>query len=266
MSQLNNPLEIYRFLPKSNCRQCQFPTCLAFAAAVIKGQKSLNNCHQLDSSIIERLDGKIVKLATADSIHEQLLKSLKKEIASVDFSSSAERLGASFSWEKLKIKALGKDFIVDANGKITSDCHINSWVTIPLLNYIIYSKGNNVSGNWVPFRELKNGKSREAIFGKRCEKALKQIADTHTDLLEDIISVFGGRPAANVFSSDISLVLHPLPKIPILISYCKPVDDLESKLNIFFDTTAEDNLNIELIHMLCVGLVTMFEKITFRHS
>ena len=266
MFQLNNPLEIYKFLPKSNCRQCQLPTCLAFAAAVIKGQKSLNDCLQLDSNIIEQLDGKIVKLNTADSIHDQLLESLKKEIASVDFSSSAERLGATFSGEKLKIKVLGKDFVVDAKGNITSDCHVNPWVTIPLLNYIIYAKGSNVSGNWVPFRELKNGKSREAIFGKRCENALKQIVDSHTDLLQDIISVFGGRSVVNAFSSDISLVLHPLPKIPILISYCKPVDDLESKLNIFFDATAEDNLNIELIHMLCVGLLTMFEKITFRHS
>ena len=266
MSQLNNPLEIYKFLPKSNCKQCQLTTCLAFSAAVIKGQKSLNDCLQLDSNIIEQLDGKIVRLNTADSIHDQLLESLKKEIASVDFSSSAERLGATFSGEKLKIKALGKDFIVDAKGKITSDCHVNPWVTIPLLNYIIYAKGSNISGNWVPFRELKNGKSREAIFGKRCENVLKQIADSNIALLEDIISVFGGRPVVNACSSDISLVLHPLPKIPMLISYCKPVDDLESKLNIFYDATSEDNLNIELIHMLCVGLLTMFEKITIRHS
>ena len=266
MSQLNNPLEIYKFLPKSNCRQCQFPACLAFAAAVIKGHKSLNDCPQLDSSIIKQLEGKIVKLSTADSIHDQLLESLKKQIASVDLPSLAEKLGASFSGQRLKIKVLGKDFIVDAKGKITSDCHVNPWVTIPLLNYIIYSKGSNVSGDWVPFRELKNGKTREAIFEKRCENALKQIADAHTDLLQDIISIFGGRPVASIFSSDISLVLYPLPKIPILITYSKPTDDLESKLNIFFDITAEDNLNIELIHMLCVGLVAMFEKITFRHS
>jgi hypothetical protein len=266
LSKLNTPLDIYKFLPKSNCGQCQLAGCLAFAAAVIKGQKNLNECTNLDDHTIRQLNKQIVNLKTADTIQEQLLKSLQREISSVDFPSSALRLGASYTGKYLKIKVLGKDFMVDSNGIIISDCHVNYWVTIPLLSYIKYARGSNAAGNWVPFRELKNGKSREAIFRKRCEQALKHIIDKNTDLLEDIISVFSGSQLVNVFSSDISLVLYPLPKIPILINYYKPIDDLESKLNIFLDETAEDNLNIELIHMLCTGLVTMFERIAVRHS
>ena len=58
----------------------------------------------------------------------------------------------------------------------------------------------------------------------------------------------------------------PLPKVPILICYSKPEDDFESNLNLFFDSTAEDHLNIESIYFLGVGLVRMFEKIALRHS
>ena len=86
------------------------------------------------------------------------------------------------------------------------------------------------------------------------------------DLFEYILYIFGGKPAEISFTSDISLILHPLLRVPIAICYCKPEDDLESKLNVFFDSTAEDNLNIESIYLLGAGLAVMFEKITFRHS
>ena len=88
----------------------------------------------------------------------------------------------------------------------------------------------------------------------------------HTDLFEDMIRVFNGKQVENHYGSDVSLVLRPLPKVPILICYSKPEDGFESNLNVFFDSTAEDHLNIESIYLLAVGLVRMFEKIALRHS
>jgi len=88
----------------------------------------------------------------------------------------------------------------------------------------------------------------------------------HTDLFEDMMRVFNGKQVENYYSSDVSLVLRPLPKVPILICYSKPEDGFESNLNVFFDSTAEDHLNIESIYFLAVGLVRMFEKIALRHS
>ena len=266
MSKISSPLEIYKLLPKSNCKQCQVQTCLAFAGAVIKGQKRLNECPHLDKNIIEQLDGKIEKHTTLEEQQVKFLEPLKKEIAMIDFSSSAKRLGASLSGERLTIKCLNKNFIVDTRGNITSDCHINSWITVPLLNYVIHSKGKNFSGKWVPLRELRNGMQWNPLFEQRCEKPLKRLADTHMELFDDMLYIFGGKPAEVSFTSDISLILYPLPKVPILICYCKPEDDLESKLNVFFDSTAEDNVNIESLYYLGAGLVNMFEKIISRRS
>jgi len=265
MSQLNNPLEIYKLLPKTNCKQCGVATCLAFAAEVIKGQKCLNDCSQLKSNIIEEYEGQIIRQATPEEQLKQILVPLKKEIATMDLSGSAKRLGATFSDDKLTIKCLGKDFTVDSEGNLISACHVNVWVTVPLLNYITSSAGNDPSGNWVPFRELSNETVWNTYFEHKFEKPLKQLTDAYPDLIEDIIFIFSGKPVENSFSSDISLVLYPLPKIPMLICYTKPQEDLESKLNVFFDATAEDNLNIDSIYRLCVGLLMMFQKISARH-
>ncbi|MCI5124821.1 MAG: Fe-S cluster protein, partial [Candidatus Electrothrix sp. AR5] len=49
MAALKTPLEVYKLLNKSNCRKCMLPSCLAFAAAVIQGQKKLSDCPELDT-------------------------------------------------------------------------------------------------------------------------------------------------------------------------------------------------------------------------
>ncbi|HCD38653.1 MAG TPA: acetyl-CoA synthase subunit gamma, partial [Candidatus Omnitrophica bacterium] len=37
-------LDIYKLLPKTNCRECGFPTCLAFALSLAKKAVSLEKC------------------------------------------------------------------------------------------------------------------------------------------------------------------------------------------------------------------------------
>ena len=266
MSQLKNPMEILKLLEKSNCGECGEATCLAFAAAVFNDHRQLDECPRLEGDIIERFNGKTIKRTTIEQDLDESMALLKRKILSIDLSSTAERLGAGFSGDTLTIKILGKDFHVDSKGNLSSEIHIHPWVTIPILTYILDGKGMPVSGNWVPFRELKNGKTWQRLFMQRCEKPLKKVADTYTDLFGDMLHIFKGRQVENHYNSDISLVLHPLPKVPILICYWKPEEGLESSLNMFFDSTAEDNLNIESIYALGTGLVMMFEKIALRHG
>ena len=266
MSKLNNPMEIYKLLDKSNCRECMEGTCMAFAAAVFTGKRQLDECPYLDRDIVEQFGGRTEKRKPIEQDLDKSVEQLKRKILTIDLSSSAQRLGARFSGDKLTIKVLGKDFSVDSKGNLSSDIHIHPWVTIPILSYILGSSGIPVSGQWVPFRELKNGKTWYRLFEQRCEKPLKRVADRYTDLFEDMIHIFDGVQVENYYDSDISLVLHPLPKVPILLCYWKPEDGLESSLNIFFDVTAEDNLNIKSIYALGTGLVRMFEKIALRHG
>ena len=267
MSQLNNPMELFRLLDKSNCRQCNEQTCLAFAASVFKGQRQLDECPRLDKGIIEQFGGKTEKPENTDREMDETIEQLKRKISAMNFSSSlAGKLGARFSGDKLTLKIFGKDFSVDSKGNLSSDIHMHRWVTIPVLSYIINGAGVPVSGNWVPFRELKSGKTWHRLFEQRCEKPLKKVADNYTELFEDMIRIFNGRQVENHYESDISLVLLPLPKVPLLICYWKPEDGLESSLNLFFDSTAEENLGIESIFALGTGLVRMFEKIAQRHG
>ena len=39
-----NALEIFKLLPRTNCKECGFPTCLAFAMQLAMGKVSLDKC------------------------------------------------------------------------------------------------------------------------------------------------------------------------------------------------------------------------------
>jgi len=107
---------------------------------------------------------------------------------------------------------------------------------------------------------------RHLFFQKRCEAAMKQVADVYTDLFDDLVHLFNGRQVAQQFQSDISVVLYPLPKVPMMICYWLPGDGMDSSLHLFFDQTADRNLDIDSVFNLGTGLAAMFAKIALRHG
>ena len=266
MAQLNNVLDILKLLDKSNCKECGEPTCMAFAACVHKGDKDLASCPHLAPEVLAQFGNHIQKRRRPDQDAVEAMAQLKTEIAQIDLASVAQRVGGQFFDSRLTLKILGKDFSVDENGNLFSDIHINSWVAIPFLNYVLHGKGTAPSGDWIPFRELKGGQEMYGLFAQQCEKRLKKVADRYTGLFEDMLNIFSGKQVERHYASDISLVLYPLPRVPVLICYWNPEDGMASDLSIFFDAKVEDNLSLESVYALCTGMSRMFENIVKSHG
>jgi CO dehydrogenase/acetyl-CoA synthase gamma subunit (corrinoid Fe-S protein) len=259
-------MEIFKLLNGSNCRDCNEQTCLAFAVAVFKERKPIHACPHLEKVVIDRYGGAIEKPNTVDEYKAEAIEALKQKISLIDFSEAAERLGARFSNNKLTLKIFGKKFSVDTQGNLSSEVHLNAYMVVPALNYILNGSGKSIQGNWITFRELAGGPSRYAHFQQRCEKPLKRVADTYTDLFKDMLEIFDGKQIDSQIGSDISIVLYPLPLFPIMVCYWKPEDGLESSLHIYFDSASDDNLDIESNYTMNEGIALMFEKVALRHG
>lgn len=268
MSEFKSPLDIYKILNKSNCRQCQLSTCMAFAYLVFRGEKSLESCPHVDQELAGQSIEKAPLDNSLDKNGEALLQQLKKDIASLGFSPVATKLGAQLVGDKLSIKCLGKDFFIDNEGNVDSSCHVKDWFEIILLHYLISGKGDDPRGNWIRFSELKEGMARNSFFLKMCERELKRVADAGEQLFFDIAQIFGGKKLDERSSSsaDWSVILYPLPKVPFLIRYWKPEDDFESDLKLFFDESINSSLSTEAIYSLGTGIAAMFRTIMRRHS
>lgn len=48
-------IEIFKLLPKTNCKKCGFPTCLAFAMKVAQGQADIEQCPEASKEVKSRL-------------------------------------------------------------------------------------------------------------------------------------------------------------------------------------------------------------------
>ena len=261
-----NAMEIFQLLDKSNCRECGEKTCLAFAGAVFMGTKQINQCPKLGQEILARFSENSPDRNAVEKEREEAMRMLQGRIAQIDLAAAAKRIGADFAGDRLTLKVLGKNFSVDSRGKLYADIHINAWVAAPFFSYVLKAKGLQPSGSWVSFRELKDGKERYPLFQKRCEEPMKKVADSYTDLFDDLVHIFSGRQVAEQFAADISVVLDPLPKVPVMICYWRPEDGLASTLNVFFDETADRNLDTGSLFSLGAGLTTMFEKLALRHG
>ena len=94
----------------------------------------------------------------------------------------------------------------------------------------------------------------------------KALADAHSELVFEILHLFGAQPLSGKALADQSLIIYPLPRVPFLINYWLPEDGFGSKLNILFDRFAAANSDPESIYLLTRGLVEMFRQLIVRHS
>jgi len=104
-------LQIYKLLPKTNCKECGFPTCLAFAMKLAAQQVDLDACPYVSAEAKEALSAaaappiRLVKLGTDSRKLEQQWRERGNEITTPDptaFRKVAEQVLAQFEdrWGK----------------------------------------------------------------------------------------------------------------------------------------------------------------------
>jgi hypothetical protein len=264
--EIKNSLEIYKVLPGTNCGQCGVPSCMAFAVSVFQGTKALPGCPYLDKSVIERLSPGIARHSTRDDEYKELITLLRQEVQLLDFTSVAPRIGADLINNKLAINCLGRNFFIDQAGNMTSSCHVNHWVYVPLLQYILKCQGREPGNNWVAFGELPGAAKWNQYFAHRCEEALRHLTDAHLELVLEMCFLFGAVPAPATGGANHSLTVLPLPKVPFLINYWSPEDGFPSKINILLDRSAAYNIIPHSITLLARGIIEMFRQLIVSHS
>jgi hypothetical protein len=266
MALVKNAMEIFSILDKSNCRKCGEKTCLAFAGAVFLGKRRIEACPQVSKADIDRFSNESVSRKGAEEEQDQYIAFLTDAVVQLDYEEAARRTGALLEGGVLNVRVLGKKFGIGRDGSFSTNLHVIPWLVIPLLDYVKNCKGVPVSGDWISFRELTGGKEKYALFKKRGEDVLRDLADKYTDFFDDVIHMFEGKAVDKQFESDVSVVLFPFPLVPIMLCYWKPEDGLGSSLNLFFDKHVEKNLGADALFFLGTGLAQMFEKLADHHG
>ena len=266
-------IDVFRQLDRSNCGQCGVPSCFGFAALVIKGDKRVQDCPrapvELRDRIAETLEP-VVPRPVVDEGQVAEYEALKLEIATLDFTEAAPRTGGLPTGDRLVIRCLGKPFEIDSRGELHAMCHVHFWLHWPLLQYALHCEGVPHTGEWARFADLRGAQDWTRFFAHRCETGLRHLAVTDPDLLFDALSLFGtgveGSGLADDEGPDRAIILHPLPRVRMMIGYWRSDDDFEAQWTILFDRACERNLDARSTYLLVQGFPEMLRRILERHG
>lgn len=196
-----------------------------------------------------------------DTAYQESITLAREILAGLDARTMAIRTGGS--WEEkdggglLSFPFWDGDCIVEFPGLLTrtaSGRTLRQPEEIVVLHYLIYAEGVPLQNDWVTFRQIPSGMFYLEPFTKRCIKPFVSFFGSNPLLL----SRLNRGPCDVVLPEglgDYSLVLRPLPYVPVAFVLWKGDDEFPPEGNILFDRTAPHFLPTEDLVVLA-SLVT----------
>jgi len=266
-------IDIYKLLPRRDCRDCGYMTCLAFATAVIKEGIPMDGC----SHLTEAADTLAPGLKTQQKAGigrrrapiDNAIAAMREKVAPLDFCALAPGLAATFGREGenafLELHYFGLLYrILKDRLDYPSGADDDPWDTVLLYNFI-YSQGKGEpAGKWISMKDLPNSVSKAADINE-LQKEMAAWADGHFEELLVNAERTGGRPATLETKADAALLFQPFAKVPILLVFYKSdsTEGFRADAQFLYDATIVNWLDMESIVFLTEKLV---KKLTARES
>lgn len=257
-------VDLYRdVLPKTNCGECGFSTCFAFASMVVSEKLPLEKCPYVSPETVATCttelqaqyeDGKWTK---RDMVQDAL-EWAKQRSASMNLSDLPERIGGRLvdhdGQTALELPYLNDTILITRNGIFNKDdTSLNRLEQIFILNHMAQGGSAEPTGKWKGLVEFPNSISKIKSMKNHVEEPLKERFKGKVEQLRGAAFRLGGRDMTGEFgSADVALYFQTLPKVPVMLMFWneEPKDGFEAEARLLFDETITDHLDIESIMFL----------------
>jgi len=275
-----NPLEILQRTPKTNCGECGYTACLAFATAVSRAGADIALCPYVDMQGLDAvITGSVRNMEdlagqVSDEHDLALVQHLQKKVSLLDFGSIAPLLGAAWHSDKpdlLHIRYLGQDVKL---GKteifMDNDTIVDPRDQILLYNYVHSGGGRKPDNTWIGMESMPNSISKVRTLATYCEKKIaEQLSGNPPELLNDIGKRLDGYEGPLELSSSTTsaLVVPVLPMVPQFLLFWEeePDEGFEPKAKVLFDHHVLDFLDIESLVFSAERFAEMLLKLIKDH-
>lgn len=262
------PMHLYKLTPKTNCKECGFATCLAFATQVIVGQADLDSCSYLDPGELEPFRRQLAQQIEAGigvkrEGFEKALQFLREEVKKWDFKEIAPSLGARYD-ETGADPALHLDYF-GRGVRVTREdiapdpdqphAELGPYEKILLYNYLI---GGAVepSGMWIGMESLPNSVSKIKSLRGHCEGPLAEAFAGRMDRLPAAVAGMGRPISMKTEKTDFAAEFPILPKLRIRVLWWDedPSEGFGARVKFLFDERVLDTLDLESLLFTCEQL------------
>jgi hypothetical protein len=252
------PHEFLKYTAATNCGECGYPACLAFAVAVTKGGVSPELCpflkkENLPLDISSRKQGAGLDAVERgqDDRDMALVAHLKSKVRNLDFQSLAPRLGALWSPdnpEVLNFSYLGRPVILGRDAvSMAGEQLVDPRDQILLYNYVAFGGGRVPDGTWLGMESLPNSISKIRTLATYCELRLAKRFSGRAEKLAGLCHEVGGVSGPGDQSADVGMIIAVLPHVPLYLLFWdeEPADGFEAKVKVLFDHNVMDFLDLE---------------------
>jgi len=257
-------VDLYRdVLPKTNCGDCGFATCLAFAGMVVAEQHPLSGCPHLTADVVAQCNRQLAEQYAAGKwtkrdLAEDALVWAKERSASMNLADLPDRIGGELvktnTGEALKLPYFTGHVIIGDGDIIREDGQrLTRWEQVFIYNHLSQGGTRLPTGKWKGFEAFPNTVSKVKTMTGQVESPLVQRFQGRTAELTAAALKIGGRDASGEGNSaDAAFYFQPFTRVPVMLLFWDedPEDGFDATAKLLFDETVTEHLDIESIVFL----------------
>lgn len=252
-----------KILPKTNCRDCGYPTCMAFAAMVVSEKKPISGCPHLDPRVAETAQAELdiqhgAEKWTKRDMAEDALKWAGEKAALMAPKELAVRLGGKLLQENNReilelpyfstIVRIAENDIARKDGKV-----LTRWEKVFIFNHMAQGGSREPTGVWKGLVEFPNTVSKIKSMVSHVENPLIEAFTGRAGALQKAAYAAGGAPLpASETNADAAFSFLPLPRVPVRFLFWDAAEEegYGASAKLLFDETITEHLDIESIMFL----------------
>ncbi len=257
-------VDLYKnVLPGTNCKDCGYPTCLAFAGMVVSEKQPVNQCPHIEPDIANKVQEELDEQYesgkwTKKDMAKDALKWAKKRSSSMEITELPHRIGGKLIktdlGDALELPYFNDSIIITKDDIIKKDgTKLTRWEKVFIYNHMAQGGSRPATGKWKGFVEFPNTVSKIISMTDNVEKPLKERFRGKPEELLDSSSLIGGLDqTAQVESTDLAILFSPFPRTPVMLLFWDEdkEDGFDARVKLLFDETILEHLDIESIIFL----------------
>lgn len=264
-------VDLYRdVLPKTNCGDCGFRTCIAFAGMVVSDKHPLDGCPHLATEVVARCNKALERQYAAGKwtkrdMAQDALKWAVKRSAAMNLFDLPGRIGGTLmetnSGSVLKLPYFTDHILVGAADIERLDgLALSRWEKVFIYNHMAQGGHRLPTGKWKGFEELPNTVSKAKTMVKQVEAPLvDRFQGRLGELAESAAGIGARNDTGKQNSADAAFFFQPLPRVPVMLLFWDEdtQEGFGATAKLLFDETVTDHLDIESIVFLSERLRQM---------
>ena len=180
--------------------------------------------------------------------YEEVYSGLVKDLARADYRNAMLHLGARDAGEQVALDVLGRTCLIGPDGVAAEDGGpLDFTIRICVAYYILHGGAGSLSGDWVAYRDFKDGAFFHAAFSQIVETKIALDFTHRMGLLQKAAEKLNGAPWADDLGGDVRYLFPVLPRVPLGLVFYDADEDFPASARVLFDAAAPHFLDMECL-------------------